>query len=63
MVVARRELDVRRSLGEDVYLSPMAFHTADGWVGADSAAGARVTAQPVDMVTFLQTDSGRSGSA
>ena len=46
------ELDVRRALMEDVYFSPMAFHTPQGWVGADSAAGARVNAQSVDAVTF-----------
>ncbi|HET6405867.1 MAG TPA: cytochrome c biogenesis protein CcsA [Candidatus Thermoplasmatota archaeon] len=45
-------LDVRRTLAEDVYLAPMAFHTPDGWVGADSAAGARVAARSVDMVSF-----------
>ena len=46
------ELRVRRTLTEDLYISPLAFHTPQGWVGADSAAGARVEAQPVDAVTF-----------
>jgi len=45
-------LDVRRALGEDVYVTPMAFHTPEGWVGADSAAGGRALASGVDMVTF-----------
>lgn len=45
-------LEVRRALAEDVYVTPMAFHTPDGWVGADSAAGGRAAASGVDMVTF-----------
>ncbi|HUR68245.1 MAG TPA: cytochrome c biogenesis protein CcsA [Candidatus Thermoplasmatota archaeon] len=46
------KLDVRRALAEDVYVRPMAFHTAQGWVGADSAAGAQVAPEGIDAVTF-----------
>lgn len=45
-------LHVRRALSEDVYVTPLAFHTPDGWVGADSAAGAQVQDPNVDAVTF-----------
>lgn len=45
-------LDVDRHLSRDVYVTPLAFHTPEGWVGADAAGSGRVGAQGVDMVTF-----------
>jgi len=45
------DLQVRRTLLEDVYVTPLAYHTAHGWVGANSA-GAQAPAEPVDAVTF-----------
>jgi hypothetical protein len=45
-------LDVRRHLLEDVYVTPLAFHTAEGWVGADAAGLGKTTAQGIDAVTF-----------
>lgn len=45
--------DVRRTLSEDVYLDPLAFHTPQGWVGATNAAEDRLAAPAtVDAVTF-----------
>lgn len=44
-------LEVRRALLEDVYVTPLAYHTASGWVGANSA-GEKAPAEPVDAVTF-----------
>lgn len=46
------ELEVRRALLEDIYISPLAFHTPSGWVGADSAAGPQVRDAQVDAVSF-----------
>ena len=46
------DLDVRRHLWEDVYVTPLAFRTADGWVGADAAGAGRVTGEGIEAVTF-----------
>jgi hypothetical protein len=49
-------LEVRRTLLEDVYVSPLAFHTlAAGWVGSTTSTGQRVSATDVDAVTFSVT--------
>ncbi len=45
------DLHVRRALLEDVYVTPLAFHTSAGWVGANSA-GTEAPAGAVDAVSF-----------
>ena len=45
-------LDVQRHLLADVYLTPLAFHTPEGWVGADAAGTTPPGTTQVDAITY-----------
>ena len=46
------ELDVRRGPLDDLFVTPLAFHTSNGWVSAGGPTMAQLQAADVDAVTF-----------
>ncbi|HEX2021483.1 MAG TPA: hypothetical protein VHH36_02135, partial [Candidatus Thermoplasmatota archaeon] len=48
-------LAVRRTLAEDVYVSPLAFRTADGWVSSNGPSMAKLDPSGVEAVSVRVT--------